>query len=269
MQIVKQVYLPENPFWGLGDVIRGYLSLANLCRKYGFVLEFDYSLHPISTFLQNKRCTKVSLDPSSIPVFNIEDEQELHDILQKIHETNAPTFIFTITTNMWYLSDGVSDETRQALRDSIHPTDDLTRAVEDQLASVGTQFTAIHVRMGDRHLIDGFQYVEVYEKIYTQIKKIQSEILIVFSDDPALKRFLDLKGILVSSSHPCHLSGSNLDLEHVKQTLVDFFCLSRAKHIYKWSMHGYGSGFVDWCADIFKIPTTQLDVDHEQSICII
>jgi hypothetical protein len=267
-QIIKQLYLPESPFWGLGDILRGYLSLANLCKEYGFTLELDYSLHPICVFLKNNHCTQTVIDITSIPVFHIEDQHELRDIIKNIYESNVSEFIFPMTTNMWYLTNGVSHETRQALRDSMIPTSELNEAIEDQMAIVGITgpFTAVHVRMGDAYLIDKTHNIDIYEKIYIQIKN--QEDIVLFSDDLGLKAFMASKGVKVSPSRPCHLSGSNLQLEQVKQTLVDFFCLSKANHIYKCSLHGYGSGFVDWCADIFEIPTTQLDIDVEKSRCI-
>jgi hypothetical protein len=252
---IKQMYLPQS--WGLGDSLRGYFSLAKLCRKYGFALEYDYSLHPISECLENNHCTPIRIDAKSIPVYPIENLKDLEQTFVYLAtRVESETFV-PLTTNTWYLADGVTEDTKQALRTSLIPTAELQEAIDKALSEYGS-FSAIHIRMGDQTL-RGVKSVQ-HEEIYEAIQRLDESSSVVFSDDAALKDFLKEQGIRVSSVVSCHLSDKGLERSHIQSTLVDFFCLSKASRIYTWSAHAYGSGFVDWCAELFTIPTFALPV---------
>jgi hypothetical protein len=301
---IKQMYLPQSPFWGLGDSLRGYFSLANLCKKYGFALEYDYSFHPISEWLENKHCTHIGIQKDAIPVYHIQHLKSLEQTFAYLAtQVESATFV-PLTTNTWYLADGIDEDTKRTLRESLIPNAELQECIDrmtrvesgdksrrfqslaassdlnydtfhgsptalavgdshnlssfSSLQMTHGDFSAVHIRMGDASLLRQETNQSMYNKLYEAIQQLNHSSLVVFSDDAALKDFLKERGIRVSPTVPVHLSDTNLERSRVKSTLVDFFCLSKASHIYTWSAHDYGSGFVDWCAELFTVPTSTL-----------
>ncbi len=260
---IQNVYIPESPFWGLGDYLRGSLSLAGICESLGLSFGLNYCQHPISMYLTNEQSSMDSVDFSKVPQFPIEDTLNLVSALKEVVKMqNNQNMLIPLTTNCWQLENGISDTTRNIMRKSLTPATELELAIKElQSILPSHEYNAVHIRMGDKYLIYGEQNEKLYFTFYTMIVSALPTDMpyILFSDDNNLKEYCKKKGMYVSPSNPCHLSSSSQSIaEKVKGTLSDFFCISRAKNIYKYSNHGYGSGFVDWCADIYGIPTAEL-----------
>jgi hypothetical protein len=261
---VQHVYSPKSPFWGIGDYLRGCLSLSELCVKLGYTFSLDYSHHPIAKYLVNllsNSNTEVELD--KVPLIHYIDADLIESTLTEL--PTEPKSVIPLKTNLWKFGT-LSEKTIQVMRDSLIPSPELQTHIKTRFNNWGVNektYDAIHIRMGDAHLLKHAVDEQRYENIHLAIKaQVRSERpVIVFSDDLNLKTFLKSKGLIVSDSIPCHLSADPDEIyDKVRDTMADFFCLACAHSIYKFSMHAYGSGFVDWCSLIFGVPTYKLDV---------
>ncbi len=266
--LIKHAYLPEEPFWGIGDFIRGCLSLRNLCEEFGFTLELDYTYHPISEYLTNSIYTSMEYTKEDVTIYGIDDFEHLYSIfnqLKQFSNEDLKTMVLYIGTNAWYLGKGVSDETREFMKTSLQPTPELLGAIwktQSELGILPKEYSVLHIRMGDDYLVKGQTSEEAFAAIHGQImSQINHDItkpIVVLSDCYNLKQYLHEKeGWLYSPIQPCHLS-TNVKGSRVKDTLVDFFLITEASSLYCISNHGYGSGFCDWACDIYKVPCIRL-----------
>ena len=48
--------------------------------------------------------------------------------------------------------------------------------------------------------------------------------------------------------------GIQLDTNKLKNTMLDFYLLSRAKNVHAFSVYKHGSGFSKWAAETYSIP---------------
>ncbi len=260
--IVKNIY-PENPFCGFGDYLRGCLSLRSLCLKYGFTVELDYSHHMIGKYLRNQYCTPIQYNDSHILSLNFTDIRRALDLFQQISQISEGCLL--LSTNLWCLENGVSDETREFMKQSLSPTLEFQTELSQLQTSLGItpgEYTVLHIRMGDEYLLSGLRSEEVFESVHAKILKglMENGIesfstpILVLSDSYELKVFLNKKeGWKISPSRPCHLGADAKSLA-VRQTLLDFFLITQASSVYCLSNHGYGSGFCDWACDIYSVP---------------
>ncbi len=256
---IINIYMQSPPFWGLGNYIRGCLSLANLCTLFNCNLYLYYDCHPISKYLINYN--KYELKNNHTINISIYDSHVTSILKKHIVDGKSSANPLFLSTNALYLKDGVSNKTRDMMRNSMMPTPDLDDLINNVLVSLNVkekEYTAVHIRM--RGKTSDTLYEKLYDAIVTQI---QTEYpIVLFSDDIQLKSYMKTKGILVSPNMPCHLADETASDDSIKETLCDYFCLSRAASIYKWCNTGYGSSFANWCADIYKVPAYDLKIQE-------
>lgn len=262
--LIKLVYLPKEPFWGLGDYLRGVFSCIGLCTEHNISWELDYRYHPISRFLENRHVTPDDYTLSDVTVFHMEDTKCLVHAFPQLGAMEDG--VFYLTTNAWYLQNGIKETAKQRVRESLYPCVELQNGIQNILNHLGIQprhFTALHVRLGDRYVVEGFTDTSEFEMLRNKIlaeiyKETIQEPIVIVSDCQGFKTYLaELEGFLQSPSIPCHLSIAD-DTDAIFQTLCDFFLLGNASHIYQYSYRSYGTGFSDWCSELFSVPITRL-----------
>jgi hypothetical protein len=271
MNIVS-CYLPKDPFWGFGDFLRGSFSIAGLCKKFGLPWEINYSLHPINAYLKNMHSSEPIYAHDHVNIFHMEDGIQLLGTLQYLSlpetaQTITPQNCY-VSSNCWELSDGISEETRCRVIESLVPSEPLSEAIAASMRTMNVQegnYRVVHIRMGDAFLVptkprepaqDEALYAKIYEKLQA-ILEPSEQPTIVISDDVGIKRYLEkVAGFIASPASPCHLSIEE-DSRKVLETLVDFFLIARASHIYQHSQHAYGAGFSDWCSELFAVPISR------------
>lgn len=249
--------------WGLGDYLRGILTSAEECNQRGIQWELEYSYHPMSLFLENAHNTPDSYTPDDVYTFTIGQSKEYFSVLDQLRGISDG--VFYVTTNAWFLKNGIQSTTFQKVRESIQPNSILQSAIQAAMNQLGIrdkEYRAIHIRMGDAYLVEDSQNQESFDTICTTIETMIAEQkktgpCVVFSDSKRIKDFFRTKtGYCVSPASPGHLGFATED-QAVLETLVDFFLLSKASHIFQYSNHGYGTGFSDWCSEIYHVPISR------------
>jgi hypothetical protein len=94
-----------------------------------------------------------------------------------------------------------------------------------------------------------------YENIF---KKYYDKNDVLISDNIIFKNYIKLKYNIKSyDTKICHLGNANY-LEEVKDTLFDFFLISKSKNVKTFTNYAWISGFIQWNSNIYNIPITQM-----------
>jgi len=122
-------------------------------------------------------------------------------------------------------------------------------------------YSIIHIRSGDRYLIDNeivsHEYItDVVEIIKENMKDKKENIMLIGdSNDVKNKIIKMIPSLLLSNNEISHMGeGVNVTLETVKNNMEDFYIMSKALSILSISMYEHGSGFSKWCAETYSIP---------------
>jgi hypothetical protein len=246
--------------YGLGDYLRGCISLYKICKDMNYELILDYSNHSINNFLKNKyNITSNDYDDVKIKNFFLYHENDYDELKSIKKYINNHTCSF-ITTNLWQTS-AISDECKKYIRDSLTPNQILKDEINRQMEILNIEekkYICIHIRMGDSKLVNDKKDISKYNFVNEKIRKVlvsyKDYKIVVFSDDDDIKKYLNEKeGYLYLNTVSCHLGMKNNKLENVRDTLVDFFILSKCHKIVTYSQLSHGSGFSHWCSVLFDI----------------
>ncbi len=258
-------YINKKKGMGLGDFIRGSLATKQLCMEYDIPFEIDFRCHPISQYLINECSTQLPeysniLDLQDIPNFTLRAlKNNLKNIvnLKNLRQNNLHIY-----TNVWPVFK-LSKTIVNSVRHHMRPTEQCETAISSALGNHDT-YEVIHVRAGDllafkTRIGDAVDYTmeQLIDRL-SVVKTIQDSTTrpcIIMSDSAECKRILAEKyGLRYTSTVPSHMA---LENDSALDTLVDFFILSRARHIHQFSVHGWGSGFSDSVHWLYRVPITK------------
>jgi hypothetical protein len=264
--MIVHAYKNKRYGMGLGDFIRGSLSCYQLCRIYGIPLVIDFRHHPIGQYISM---------PQEIWQYHSDQIVDLQDIkrftvaclkyklikkfknIKILRKKNA-----YIYTNVWPRFPLAQDE-KDFAKSFLLPTEELEAAIQCSIPT-RAEYEIVHIRSGDLFAFDT-QVGETFErstselvetlKTIEEIKRSTTRDIVVMSDSAELKKVVSHHfGILAVNTVPTHCA---LELVDAKDTLVDYFILSRAKHIHQFSVHHWGSGFSDTVNWVYDVPISK------------
>jgi hypothetical protein len=258
-------YFAKERGMGLGDFIRGSIAANQLCVEYSILFEIDFRQHPIGQYLQNQ-CSVTP--PNTNKILDLQDIQNATlralqtNLKNQINLKNLRRDNLHIYTNVWPMFK-LPRRIVESVRKYLQPTEECERAIVAALDSL-TDYEVIHIRVGDI-LSFGTQIGDTVDYTMEQlidrlsvVKTIQDSTTrpcIIMSDSAECKRILAEKyGLRCTSTVPSHMA---LENDSALDTLVDFFILSRARHIHQFSVHGWGSGFSDSVHWLYRVPITK------------
>ncbi len=61
-------------------------------------------------------------------------------------------------------------------------------------------------------------------------------------------------GYLKLITHSGEKENDDVNLDEMRDTMLDFFIMSKARKIYSISPYNWGSGFSEWCSKVYDIP---------------
>lgn len=248
--ILQHVYQPsyrtvaQPP--GFADFVIGTMSLFYFNNKQLYV---DYSGHPISSFLSNLFIapSELFIKDSLVEMFN----QSQQDIINLIKTSNTP--IKMSTNSRGYV---MSDELRHFIKNAFKPNKEFQTEIDSRVNELQlTNFDTIHIRLGDKNMRTSADcYKTILEKII--FEKFLDRNIFITSDNKDIKTFLSNKfsNVKIIQNNPIHL-GDLLNtkslLDDVKNTLLDFYIMSKTNNVFCYSIYG-GSGFSYCCSEIFN-----------------
>jgi hypothetical protein len=265
--MIVHSYIRAKGGCGLGDFLRGSISIHQAYHEQGIPIAVTFKDHPISEFIVP--------NDARIP-----DDLQIHDLNNK---ADTP---FTLKNQIGSLTGNtlsshnhvgvycntwpqfpISNVTKEFMVNSFKPNDVLSAAIQD--AKPKEDYEVIHIRLGDIvaynttiNFTIAYDYDKIIEKIICDVNKIKSQSqnkFIIMCDSDKVKELLSTTcGLTPTAAKSVHLNiAKDCDGERIKDTLVDFFMLTHAKAIHQFSVHHWGSSFSNCANWIYNTPLNQ------------
>jgi hypothetical protein len=250
---------------GLGDCIRGTLTLYKLSKIYGFNLIIDFRYHPIGKYIDTQNIEYTNFIESNM------DELKFFFFIDglKNYILNNDNNIICVQTNAFYEEEDIYDtnvvnslkeDEQNFMKNIFKPNNKLYNIIQLKINNLPNNYNIIHFRLGDNKLIHNnnisddelIKYENIFNKYYEN-----NDILI--TDNSFFKNYMKLKyNINTLDTEIGHL-GNTTDINSIEGTLVDFFVQSNSNIIKTYSIYCWISGFIHWNAKIYNIPIKKIE----------
>ena len=268
VNVYKQNYI-NNIGMGLGDYIRGSFFLLEFCKENNFEFDLDFSDHPISKFLINQY-NDTKIDYTNVLYFhNYNKYNSKSDIMNYIKSNNNK--IQYLFTNNHPQNDKITEVEKNIIKSKFIPNKDLNNAIEETLNKLNLtkkNYKVIHIRIGDRYIIDNRDIDNIIlndiDNIFKNIIFNVNEKYLLLSDSKDIKKILKNKYpfLIVQHNDIVHLAGNCSNDDALKNTMVDFFLISNANSILAMSIYGHMTGFSHYCSIINNIPINFIKLNN-------
>lgn len=260
-------------YWGLGDLLRGTIKLYQLQKYLKFNLIVDFSLHPISEFMENPPHNYndiIKTNLHNIPYYYIDNlKPYLKEELQNSSSCNDNTEkIILLTTNDKVIETmPITEQCKTFIKDILKPKLEFQEYITNFINNlIIKDFNILHIRLGDDTLVKN-NIISNYEEIIKQLiatNILDSKTDLILTDNYNLKQYIlqyrkDLYTLDTNIAH----TGMNTESQKIKDTLLEFFLLRHAKEIKTLSIYNWISGFVLWIAKIYDIPILSIKLKNK------
>ena len=288
IKIFNHVYQSKYEFGkengtGFGDFLRGCYFILEFCETYNFQFKIIFN-NCISKFLLIKTHDLERFDNvlkgisicrnNNFREYVVENNCIINDVLKdtknimadfvdyvvKLPQYSGNVFMYCIA----FPINEIPEKNKQHMRKFLEPTNEMQLTINqtlDDLNITSKQYIVIHIRAGDSYLKEeNDSFTNGY--IRTLINNIKNDVnrdnnYLLMADNNDVKKiihkfFPNFKILMNPITH--FGEGVVLEEEKVKNTLIDFYLLSRSKSIFSYSAYKHGSGFSYWCAKTFNIP---------------
>jgi hypothetical protein len=284
---VYQVQFIDFKAPGFGDYLRGCFTMMQIIdtlNEYcntNVTFDMDLSNHPMSQVIltegRNPAVAYAALGNFHIDVLEVKKEEsdiafqhilgQTVDYMNKLclgqqgqqgqlqHNGTFYTFCCKFAIYKEFLP-----RHKELVKSKLIPTEAMASYIDSVKESMGIrdgQYSVIHVRCGDEssfphsfaRQIDG-NFIEKVKKLIADNTGSDKYILITNNDT--------LRGALnIPSWNPriCHTGqDSKQSFESIRDTMTDFFIMSKALSIVAFSPYYHGTGFSMECAKVYDIP---------------
>lgn len=247
---------------GLADFLRGSLTLISLAEYFDYSFYFDASSHPFFKCLKpSNYFAKIENSLETLEIIPPIDEESIKNNLLKLFYSKNN---FILITNKDAITP-INENHINIIREILTPSETLQNKIDQFLKnSINTNYPYIvcHFRLGDNFMGKGnhidqtqFEYLKQYILIIIEENSdIPKENIIVISDCYDFKIRLKEYNITISDFFPIHMGiDSDSEMDHIENTMIEFFVMSKAKHIYTFSNYS-SSGFSSIINKIFTVP---------------
>lgn len=242
--------------FGLGDWIRGILTLFDICKKHKVRLKATFQEHPIRDYLEYEICE----EPIEMVFLGERDGGITFNNLLACNYVKDD--VINMCVNFTPINN-ISDEAKAFVKSLFKPKLFLELKIQEILSRFNLEqgkYNVIHIRTGDK-IYEGKPQTDIYETIKDSIKRMNTTHnflntpTIVLSDDKdAAKYIANAFGFVSRSTDSCHLGLVTFGDYRIMDTLIDFFLISRSAKIIHLSTYWWISGFCKWIAKCYDIP---------------
>jgi hypothetical protein len=233
-------------------MIRGYIDMYQLSKKYNFKLIIDISLHPISKYLITKSHEYSDLieNNKNNIIFTINPEEYILN-----NKDNIIIFNTNSQKNRKKIHKNISDDCRKYIKDILTPNDKMQQYISEYLSQIKkSDYNILHYRLGDKFDNKNKNYNKYIDSIL--INKEENDILM--SDSIKFKELIKEKTDIYMFDIDIGHIGTDNDDKLIKNTLLEFFIMTNANKIKTYSNYTWISGFVLWASYIYNIPLIQI-----------
>lgn len=265
---------------GFGDYLNGCFFLFQLCLKNNISFEMNFKNHPISKYFINESNSidqNETIDYDNILYYNLDENIRKNKYLlyntfiTNINNINTQTYNLFCNLNPIY---PIQEIGREIIKSKIIPNKEIENSVQSLLDNFNLKpysYEIIHIRSGDKYLLSNQKLdFETFKKyvIFLKNNTNPNSSYILISDNNELKTKIKKSNIFTNIfiddlMSICHTGENCIKTEEsLKNTVVDFFTMSKSKNIISISLQSRGgTGFSRLCATIFNIPYKSLLID--------
>uniref|UniRef100_A0A6C0HT47 GDP-fucose protein O-fucosyltransferase n=1 Tax=viral metagenome TaxID=1070528 RepID=A0A6C0HT47_9ZZZZ len=281
-------YIEKKMTPGLGDFLRGTVSLFKLSEIYNYDVFIDKKSHIFFSFFEddenyiNDGSINDVIDYSELKIDAIDYGKLNPDLLEDIFKKQKD---FSIVTNTFYTKNEngeyvnfgkIPENIQNKLKKLLIPTKIVKDKLEDIFKNIyklkdNEKFKTIHVRLGDNYLVNN----KKNHNYYDLLKHISENILTVINND---KNYFNYKYIFITdtielavdivkiipeilywNNKKTHMGYSdNQNEENILDTIIDFIILSKSQEII-----GNNSGFSRSVSEIYNIKYNHIfDIEY-------
>ena len=257
-------------FWGLGDIIRGTITLYLLSKSMGFNLIIDMQFHPISKFLKIRTHEYSELIKQNENNIKFMPQESIENYI-----LSSPVDIVYFLTNSSF--DGTIDtDCKEFIKQLFMPNDEFQKYIDTKLSQIPYPiFNILHVRSGDNEMFNKQTHPSIFS-IVDHVSRFIEPNDILISDSYLFKKVFEKKYHVFSfASRPVHMGRCNQgrcnqsidqsadqstdqSTDSLRDTLFEYILLSKSHHIKTISVYNWISGFVYWASQIYDIPLVNM-----------
>ena len=292
--VYQETYKNNTKATGFGDFLRGCYYLLYFCNKYHFtpnvIINHPLSIYLKHNLFYNPEHNNNNNNNNNNNILNniyLFNKNNINEI--KYDNNNTLTkyktdhyidsnFISYLNSNNIYnntifvyiilfTDTNIKTEHKTLMRKLLEPNlimKELLSKTMLQLNITPKNYYVIHIRSGDKFLTGlEHRFTLLYcNQLETEINLILSNLvdvkdILIICDNNTIKYFLkekfpDFKYLFNEITH--FGENTKLNNELVKNTMLDFYLLSKSMFIYSLSSYEHGSGFSLWCSITYDIP---------------
>jgi len=239
-------------YFGLGDLFRGVISMFQLSKKYQFDLFVDFQHHALSGFLEKQHHPYVDLiseNKENITYLKPDNVEE--------YIVNCERNVCFFMTNNTF-DDPVTEDCKEFVKKLLIPQKDMETYIENKRGLIPyDEYNIVHYRLGDDELVKN----SVNESLLIGAAQhfLNNDVVdncVLISDSAIFKRIVKSNRAVFMFDIDIAHSGFSEHRTRLRDTLFEFFIVTRCKSIRTSSIYGWPSGFVKIAADVYDVPLT-------------
>lgn len=263
---VYQMKYKDGNVYGFGDFIRGCFFLMSMCEKMGLGFDIDLSNHLLSNYVEgHSKNPNINYNNiSNILMDYVFDKSRNfnYNSFKRLIENETDEVYYT-SSNIYPLFD-IKQSHINFIKSRITPNALMKKEMEKTMTNLNiknSNFSVIHIRAGDKFIFNPDNLLEksILSNLFYNLKLLlndKTRKYLILSDCTHLKLlFKPYVNCVFQMNQIAHLGEQPVLIEKaVQNTMMDFYLMSRASHIYAYSTYPNFSGFSKWCAVIYNIP---------------
>lgn len=236
--------------WGLGDVLRGMISVYKCAKKNNCYYYIDIQNHVLSKFL----------NPPENPYENYIKEKsnniyfmlsDMDGFISRYNKNNPMYFM----TNLNFGGE-LSIDDKQYFKTFLTPNNTIKEKINTMMKDCPFEnYNVVHCRLKDSEFTQKNKN-SYYSSICDKISKYFEKNTIFVSNSWEFKKFIKNTNpnVFQFDIKPAHLGNESSNCSNLCDTICEFFILSKSKKIYTYSEYEWTSGFVERIKDIYDVP---------------
>uniref|UniRef100_A0A6C0JIW6 Uncharacterized protein n=1 Tax=viral metagenome TaxID=1070528 RepID=A0A6C0JIW6_9ZZZZ len=253
-KVCNLVTTETDNFWGLGDTIRGTIHLFQLSKKMGFRLIVDIQLHNVSHYLKQHT--------HEFDRFVLENKNKIpfiSDVEQYIESSSDDVLIF-LTNGSQRLREPISEECKLFIKEILCPNEEFDKHIRTKMERLPSphNYSVLHYRLNDIEMINIDNNKAIYDKYLENLLSNVEEDSILISTSKKFKDFVKTKNSVFMFDIDIGHLGYAAHKDIIKDTLYEFFLLSRARLIKTHSVYRWLSGFASVANQIYDVPLQRI-----------
>jgi len=230
---------------GIGDILKGFTYLLQLCIEHNIKLYYALSNNIIDKYLKLRHSKMyITIDKIFDPTYNTDDIVRLRHI-EEISDIESGT-IYLAQPELVHPIDNLYDKISYLLEDIFEFTGEVRARARDFIEAT---YYGIHLRLGDKYLETDKAFVICHsdarsyneDAIFSCIESNSDKNIVFFCDNKQYKLKMKAKYpyIYITDYDIGHTSLLNTTEQQILNAITEFYLLAYSQYIYAASESGF------------------------------